>query len=88
VRDIVTTVDLVDDVGPERLGDLAVVVVLKPLVAVLPPSAAMSSATRVILRGLMMGILAAAIAFVVSDWSKPRVVIVMGSLGAVRSLRS
>jgi type IV secretory pathway TrbD component len=31
----------------------------------------------------MSGILAAAIAFVVSDWSKPRVAVVMGSLGAV-----
>jgi purine-cytosine permease-like protein len=49
-------------------------------------SAGMSPTTRVILRGLMMGILAAAIAFVVSDWSKPRVVIVMGSLGAVALL--
>jgi hypothetical protein len=43
----------------------------------------MSSTTRVILRGLMGGVLAAAISFLVSDWSKPRVVIVMGCLGVV-----
>ena len=34
----------------------------------------------------MTGILAAASVFVVSDWSKPRVVIVMGSLGAIALL--
>ena len=33
----------------------------------------------------MSGILAAAIAFVVSDWSKPRVAIVMGILARWRS---
>jgi hypothetical protein len=43
----------------------------------------MSSTTRVIVRGLMIGVLAAAIPAVVSDWSNPRVAIVMGCLGTV-----
>jgi hypothetical protein len=55
-------------------------------VLVVQPSAGMSSTTRVVLRGLMIGILAAAIPVVVSDWSKPRVAIVMGSLAAVALL--
>jgi hypothetical protein len=42
-----------------------------------------SSTTRVMLRGLMGGVLAAAIPSMVSDWSKPRVAILMGCLGTV-----